>query len=866
MKEVNPPRSALRILRWYCRRERLEELEGDLQEMHENRIRKGINGPSLAILFWWDVLNCFKPYSWKRNPNIMHQTSLYSSYFKLAVRHIWKNKGPSLINILGLGLALGFCMTVYMMHAYNLEFDSFFADTDNVYRVHSIRNSNDERIRDESSPLAMSQALRQDIPGITDVIEFYVDRNAVVKHNQSFFDQTAAFVSPNFLENFELPLFLGNKRSLNEMTGAFITKELALKYFRDQDPLNQQLTIYARGEKLNVNVIGVFDHIPLNSSFQFDVLLNIQQYLSAKRIPPGDWSQNLLVGQFLRLGSKADVNTVETLMQPYTALQNEANESWKIESFDLVGFKDPMVAQHNVNYHHANIRIRIEVLIIFSLMALLILFTACFNLANTSIAILAKRLREIGIRKTLGSANHQIFVQFLFEMMVTTALALTFAMAASGTIAQNVWGLLGAAFELSDVSIQGVVVFIAIFLVLTTIVAGLFPALYAWKFPPASILRNHATLQGVNWLHKSLIVAQFAFSISVLIVGYTFSRNAKFLDHFNFGFRQEALIDVPVDDFDQFVELKTGVSEMHDVTRVTGTLNHIGVSASRRIAGVGEEKLEVRLRGIGHDYLDVIGVPMLKGRTFFEGSQQDMQRSLLVNERFVGKFFKNTVVIGQTVEIDGQKMTVVGVVQNIVNGVFSDDKNEAVVYRLVPKAKFRHLIVQTKTAHTQQTNERIEALWAKTQETPYKGKIQADIMLGNAGQLSANFRLIFLWLSGLGCFLCIMGIYALVSLSVAKRGREMSIRKILGASVTELLVLINKSFIMILIVSLIIGVSAGHLLSSTILSTIYSHHVEMYMWQSLLAGLTIVCLAVVMIFGAVLRPAHMNPVTGLRQE
>ena len=159
----SPPRLALQFFRWYCRPDRLEELEGDLEEMYTQRLDRGDPQWKANAYFWWNVIRCFKQYAMSKPKTSSNMSSLFKSYFKLALRHSWKNKGAVSINVLGLGLALSMCVFVYIIHAYNFEFDSFYPETEGIYRVHAITEQNGEGVRNEFSPVALDFELRESI-------------------------------------------------------------------------------------------------------------------------------------------------------------------------------------------------------------------------------------------------------------------------------------------------------------------------------------------------------------------------------------------------------------------------------------------------------------------------------------------------------------------------------------------------------------------------------------------------------------------------------------------------------------------------------------------------------------------------------
>jgi ABC-type antimicrobial peptide transport system permease subunit len=489
-------------------------------------------------------------------------------------------------------------------------------------------------------------------------------------------------------------------------------------------------------------------------------------------------------------------------------------------------------------------------------------------MANTSMAMISSRLKEIGIRKTLGSANKQILIQFLFEMGIVTALAFVVALSTANFTSGSVFGLFGVSFIMTDVDTGGIIMFVAIFLLITTMLCGLIPALYAWKFQPVAILRNSVKLKGVSWLSKVLTVAQYSFSITVLIAGFTFAHNADFVEAFDYGYEKESMFDLQLGSNEFFNPIKQQVDQIPGVI-TAGTKNHFGNYGNfgdRIIMQIDTGKYEVDYYQLGEDYLDIMGLKMISGRSFIRGSQADKSQSIIVNNAFGKQHFSGQDPLNQVIKIDGIRKTIVGITADILDHVYKGSQPGPTIFTLADEADFTHLIVKVENNDMKVVEDKLKLIWSDQINRPYNGFLQKDVAMGEAGKDSANLKKIFLSMAFLGCFLSIVGIYSLASLNVAKRKKEMSIRKVLGASFRQLLLIINGSFGTVLIISLFVGILLGYFISDAVLSMIYDYYVDVSILNSVIAGGTIVILSVIMITTAVFRPASANPVVGLRDE
>ena len=793
--------------------------------------------------------------------------SLFKSYFKLALRHSWKNKWSVLINVTGLGLALSMCIFLYLIFAFNMEFDSFHKDTENTYRLHAMTSENGAERRNEIAPFALESKLRNDISGI-DAVSSYSGRSLDVKIGNEFFTEYVGIASTDFFEMFEIPLWYGSMEGFGEQPLVYLDEASAKKYFGNEVALGKTMTLYfINNNKIDFTVGGVFQKIPINSSFEFDILINQKEYMQGMDIDPNDWTNKRYEGLYIKT-SLTRLEQITEEINGYVPLQNEGHEERKISRFELVPFLSPLVSNETLYRSFVTSRLRPSVYIIFSVLIVMIFLTACFNLANTSMAMIAKRLKEIGIRKTLGSGSRQILVQFLFEMGIVSALAFIVALLTANTTSDAILGLFSASFLLQDANLTGVILFVLGFLIITTVIAGLLPALYAWKFQPVSIMRKAVKLRGVNWLNRSLTVAQYSFSIAVLAAGITFSQNSDFLKEMHLGY-----------DDDNMIDLYLGKSEFHEVIRqeveqipgvqTASTFNHVGGFgrySTTKLFELDTLTEEVRHYAIGFGYLELMDISIVGGRSFIDGSEADQKESVLVSQSFAERYFSDNEPIGQLIKIGGDRKQIVGVVAEIIDDVYEDSELRPSVYSLTDDKNLRHLVVKVNSGDLEDVDAKLRAIWSKHLDKPYDGQLQEELALGEAGRDTRNLQKIFIAMAILGGFLSIVGIFSLAKLNVAKRIKEISVRKVLGASLKELLYTINRSFVIVLSIAMIVGCGLGYFISDAVLGLIYKYYIDVSAITISISGVFIVVISLLIITGAIVAPANANPVTGLREE
>ena len=860
-RKYHPPRLALKIFRWYCRPDRLEELEGDLAEFYHLRLAdKGLKWKA-DLFYWWNVIRCYKTYAKSKTQKHSIMIPLFKSYFKLAMRHSWKNKWAVLVNVIGLGIALSMCIFVYSIYAYNFEFDDFYKNTDDVYRINAMTFENGQERRNEISPFPFESILRNEVAGVQQVSSYFSGRMGV-KQGSDYFSEYVGVVSSDFFNMFDIPLWYGSKVDISDQPIVYLTQSAAKRLFGNKVALGESFTLYvSNDDRLEVTVGGVFERIPLNTSFDMDILISLDNYCRATDRDLNDWTRLRYTSHFIR-ASTGQLNQIEKALGKYVPQQNEGHESMKMNRFELVPFQSSIHNNDEMYRNNSNIRLGSDVLIIFTVLTVMVFLIACFNLANTSMAMISKRLKEIGVRKTLGSENRQILMQFLLEMGIVCLLSFIVAVSMVDLTSSSIMGLFGETFLVRDISLSGVILFILSFLVITTLVAGLMPALYAWRFQPVAIMRKSVKLKGVNWLNKSLTVAQFSFSIAVLSAAISFSNNSSFLDELNPGYENDNVYVLDLGESKYFNEMKQEVEQLAGVETV-GTPNHVanfGRYSRTRILGIDTTRVELRTYSVGDGYLDFMDIPIAQGRSFIEGSELDQQSSIIVNQVFADRYFEGDAVT-KVVTIDSVRKTIVGVFPNLIQDVYSDSEDRPIAFLLDSASQFRFLISKINHGEKDEFVSSVKEIWSQNIDLPFDGEWQKDMAYGSAVRDTENLRIIFLGMAILGGFLSIVGVFSLAKLNVAKRIKEISIRKVLGASIRELLLTVNKSFTIILLIALATGGVLGYFVADTVLGMIYKFHAETSIMTSLLSGIFIILISAIMITSVTMVPANSNPVS-----
>ena len=794
---------------------------------------------------------------------------MWKNYFKVAIRNTFKNKIYVLINVIGLGISISFGLTVFMLYAFNYEFDDYYKDTGNVIRVNELKaDASGVLKRYDLAPIPMGPRVAAEVAGIENQARYLTWWENVV-YEDKVFNHSIAYVDPSFFDLFRIQLKSGSYPLLNDKSRIFLTSEMAKKYFGDSDPVGKTITVYyPENRSAEYTVAGIFERIPFNTSFKFDALTGIDNWFSGHQVDQNDWTTWQQASTFFRISDMNMMDELDKQMNAYLQIQNQAREEWKVADFELVGFKDgSIINTQKLNGGYTIWRLSYQVIAVFTSMALLILMIACFNLANTTMALMAYRVREIGIRKVMGGGARQVFSQFMFEMSWTTFLAMLAGLAMFRWIFDGFFSLWGfTSFNVLDVSETSLVLGFVGFFIIVTIIAGLYPAIYSKRFQPTVIFRNRIRLKGSSLLSRILNSLQFAFALVGLIAGLTFMKNAKFLESLDLGYQKENIITLWLDDQTEYQLMRDKIRSNPAIVDYAGTDDQLAGAFSDTYLLLDTGSVEIRSRRVGEGYMELMGVKLIDGRMFNKNQESDFTEGVIVNKAYVGRFITGDP-IGKLVNLREGKRYVIGVIDNIIFNVYEGFQFIPEIYIPNKEEESNTLLVKTSTENKHEVYDYLVKSWKQViPYRPFAGSYQEDFALGDAMETTRNLREIFFYLAILGSLLSVTGIFALSSLNVASRFKEIGIRKVMGATSKNILMHINKDFLVVLIISVAVGTGLGYFLTSTLLSFIYEFHTSVEFVTLVLCGVLVGIVALVTTSLTIMSAANTNPANTLKDE
>jgi len=495
------------------------------------------------------------------------------------------------------------------------------------------------------------------------------------------------------------------------------------------------------------------------------------------------------------------------------------------------------------------------------------LLLACFNFTNTSIAISGKRLKEIGIRKTMGGVRGQLIFQFLGESIVLCFFSLVAGLLLAEVLVpayNNLW----PGIKLSISYTENIFFFIFLFLLLafTAFIAGIYPAFYITSFKPVNILKGTLKFGGTNWFTRTLLTLQFAISLLCIISGVAYIRNAAYQRDYNLGYTKNGVIVASVKNENEFMAYRNLLVMNKDIKVIAGSKNHVSDKYYKEPVKYETIEHQVEIVDVGDEYLKAMNITLLEGRDFKKDSETDKKESVLVSQKFVKRYQLEGNPIGQRLLWrDSIQLYVVGVVSDILTDGFWKAA-APVMLRYVGPEQYTQIVVSVSPENLLAVNEYMKDAWKKISPNSLYSGQSTDGNMYATELINTNAVQIFGFLGVIAALMSATGLFALVSLNILKKMKEIGVRKILGASAGNIARVINAEFFIIILVASILGSGLGYLMIDKMMDAIWEYYLPV---NFVTLG---ICVALLFVVGIVtvayktIVTALVNPVNSLREQ
>ncbi len=788
------------------------------------------------------------------------------NFFKIVARNLMRYKAYTLINIIGMSIGIAAMVWGYQTYRFAFSYDNFHPDRDNVYRALTKKDGADD-IKG-IFPLAAVQAAKNQFAGIKETVRLDSRGMNIKSGKGETFAEEVHFTDPEFFDFFNFPLLAGNN-NLNDQSGVLITEKTAKKYFGNENAVGKTLIFYA-GESYArpLTIKGILKDLPVNSTIQFSFLTNFDNQLKpdGTKIAPDDWSW-FVGAAFFKIPNPAEVSSIAAGMNKYLPLQNNAREDWKASGFKLITLKENALQFDTIGSNALFQRPDNAAAFGPFIFAFLLFLSACLNFSNTTVARSNSRLKEIGMRKVMGSTYSQLILQMLLEC----ASIVLFAIALS-VLLNTLWlPAFNKMFVFVDIKANyfhdaNLLAFLALMLVGSTLLAGAYPAFYISRFNPSSIFRGSVKFGGSNLFSRLMLGLQISISIITVVAGIAFARNAEFQRTYDFGYNLENMMGVLVDNQNTFDVLKNEMKNVPQVTALTGTESHIGFGYRKMVGEAEGIKKETNYFEVGIDYTKTMNLKIIAGRTFDPAMESDYKNSILITQKLAGMYgWKDAQALGKQIHIDTAAYSVIGVLKDFHSSNLFDPL-EPVIMKPVKADKFQYLIIQAKPENLTSVYEKTKATWERLFPLkPFSGFYQNEVT-AESYRVTTSIAKIFSWFAIISILLTATGLFALVSLTMLKKMKEVALRRVVGAAPGDILLLINKGYFWIFLISSLLGCYAGWTLTKSMLDSIFKVHVGIES-STLFISVAVLFLITACITGIkVWQAIKTNPVKLLRTE
>lgn len=869
-----PPHLATQFLRWYCRSELLDEVEGDLYELFRRRIET--KGKRRAeMLYCLNVLMFFQPdYIRKRkNYNATNAMAMVENYFKIGWRNLLINKGYSLINIGGLAAGMVVTLLISLWIYDEVSFNTYHQNYNSIAQVMRHQGRLDgERITSGYHPSALGELFRS---SYENYFEHVVMRRGSEEHiisvEDKSFVQLGDFMQPEGPAMLTLNMLHGTRNGLRDMSSILLSKTLADKLFGDADPINKVLTIDGKSV---VTVTGVYEDLPHNSDFrETSYIAPLDLFFSMTGLDPNVWD-NFNMFLYVQLRPQHNFDAASALIKDQ--LLNHIPEELAATGPEL--FLHPMRKWHLFSEFKDGANVtsnRLKFVWLYGLIGLFVLLLACINFMNLSTARSEKRAKEIGVRKSMGSMRYQLVNQFLSESLLVALFAFILSIAIVLLILPWFNEIAGKEMRMPFTNPWFWMVGLG-FTFFTGMLAGMYPALYLSSFNPVKSLKGTFRMGRYAALpRKVLVVVQFTVSMTLIIGTLIVDQQIQHAKNRPVGYTRDGLLMIP-----KRVSSLYGKYEIfRDELKKTGTVVEVAEANYPLTNTLGNNggfdwpgkdpsfNPSFNTVSVNYEYGQTVDWKLLEGRDFSRDFRTDISGVVITEsaQKLMGLEDPIGVNLKYAYGYSGiYNFTILGVVKDMIKGDPFQSPYPAIMFLSETELSwmFIRLNPQVNASEALSNIENIFKQIApaapfdyKFVDEEYDAKFRAEERIG---KLATFFAVLAILISGLGLF----GLAAFVA---ERRTKEIGIRKVLGASVSQLWQMLSQDFVILIVLSCLIAIPVTYFFMHNWLQQ-YEYRTEITWWIFAAAGLGAFIITLLTVSFQSIKAALANPVDSLRNE
>ena len=794
------------------------------------------------------------------------------NYLKSALRNMLRSKVISIINIAGLSIGLAVCMLIMLYIMDEVSFDRFHANKDQIFRITAKMSSEKETRLIANTNQIVGPSFAEEIPEVQAFVRMQ-SNPFIVRHNGEVTEQEATFVDENFFSVFSFPLISGDPaKVLSDLNSMILSEKTAIKYFGTTDVLGKTLELQIKNKFEPFIISGVAKNPPQNSTIQFSILLPFKYNL--KLYTDNTWI-GFYMATFVVLNQNSDFKAIEpkldkVFLSKAAVELGEMKEKYNFREEIHFGL-EPILKIHldtiDTKSHNGLAGSSNPLYsYILSAIALFILIIACINFINLNVTHSLKRGKEIGLRKVNGGNRIQIMWQFFGESLVLCFIAFTIAMLIVPTALPFFNKMSDKNLSFSYLLNTNLITGYVLLFIMTGLIAGFYPAVILSGFNPIQTLYNRHRLTGRSWLAKSLVIIQFAMATILIIIVVGIFAQFRFLTNVDLGYDDKNIIIVHMgrEDHEAVADLMKQEFLKEPSIEMIATKD-FGQNYTKVKINNNQNELEVAINWMDENFLPALRIPVVKGRNFSKDFSVDGLQSVIINETFAREagWDQQSGInpIGQVIDyFEREKFRVVGMVKDYH---FASLKEK--ITPLLLKKGSGDLWIRTKPGQTAQALKTIRETFLKLiPNRPFEYDLLNSVNMKNY-ESEAKWKQIILVGALLSIFISCMGLFGLAIFTTELRTKEIGIRKINGATIIEVITILNSNMLKLVAIAFLISAPVGWYAMHRWLQT-FAYKTELYWWIFLLAGMLTLGIALITVSWQSWRAASKNPIEALRYE
>ena len=794
---------------------------------------------------------------------------MIQNYFKIAFRNLKRNKIFSTINIAGLALGIAGGIIIFQLVKYHLSTDSYHKNTKNIYRVVMDLYLGDGSIEHEKgSPFILHNTLKNDFASVSNVA--YVGKEEVtisIEKSNGVVDkylekEAVIFTNSAYFNLFDYQWITGKPASLNIPNSVILTEKFAYKYFGNSNIIGKILKI---NNLQSIKVVGILKNYPENTDFKTDIFISLP---TIKTIIPDygydDWYWFSKTREtYISLQNNTSKEDFEKQLPAFS--KKYFGQDAKVFQFHLQSLSD---VHFNLDYGG---KIKKSTIVILSLIGVLLIVIACINFINLSTAQYFKRVKEIGVRKVLGSSQSQLFWQFITEITIITIIAISLALFFGYIAIPTLNNWLKTEISFSQFFDVKLLIFIPLLVIFIVIIAGIYPSYVISSFNPIKALKgnNQELSKGVS-LRKALITVQFSIAFILIAVSILVFFQIDFLRSKDIGLNKDLIlhVNIPNNEKNILTTFKNQILQKSYAKNISFERS----APSSKFGGGGQIKFDnrdftkfaVRSRIADENYLETYQIKLISGR---KPMACDSVREVLINEKLVKdlglksseEVINKKILLGDS----GQTGVIVGVVADFNNTDLYTKIEPAVIFSLMNR--YKQAAIKLNTFDSENTVKDISKVWESLFPNEVMEYSFYDQELAEFYQKEDLVRNLTISFALLSIFISCLGLFGLVSFTITQRTKEIGIRKILGASVNQIVTLLSTEFMQLVLVSFVVAIPVAWWAMNKWLQD-FAYRIEISWWIfASAAGFSLLITLLTVSYQAI-KAAVENPVKSLRTE